>query len=85
MVNYDARFAVEVPSEAVESIDDVYAQEAFWETGGGSSFSTTDRLVISMAPQRLPTGTHFADLVWALVDYLELLGKTASDAVEKAV
>lgn len=63
-------------AEVVDGLDDIFAQETLWETGGGSSVSDHDGLVTVMALQRLSktVRTSYAalvDLIWNLVVDIE--------------
>lgn len=71
----NGRFPSDVPSEVVDDVDDVFAREALWETGDGSSFCDDGLLLIATALQRLPKNvptsrSQFADLIWSFVDYI---------------
>lgn len=65
-----------VPAESVESIDDMFAQDAFWEVGVESTFFATDRLVTNAVLHRLSKAFRnlealFIDVLWTLLVDLE--------------
>lgn len=62
----DKSTAADVPADVVDKCDDIFAQEAFWEVDGGTSFPAGVQLV--NATGLTPLFKQFPDLYSELAD-----------------